>query len=106
VGAMQSSDTVHTEQAVAVGGVRAMPAVRAQARKLKVDISRVRGSGPDGTVTMADVKRAAAEGTAPMGAAGQSPVGAATAATRGAGQTGDGRQGAVAAVAAPTGGSG
>ena len=68
VGAMQSSDAVHTEQAVAVGGVRAMPAVRAQARKLKVDLARVRGTGPDGTVTMADVKRAAADGTAPLGA--------------------------------------
>src|SRR5690606_22229057 len=68
VGAMQTSDAVHTEQAVAVGGVRAMPAVRAQARKLKVDITRVRGTGPDGTVTMADVKRAAAEGSAPAGA--------------------------------------
>src|SRR5690606_40016253 len=61
-------DAVPTEQAVAVGGVRAMPAVRAQARKLKVDITRVRGTGPDGTVTMADVKRAAAEGSAPAGA--------------------------------------
>ena len=70
VGAMQSSDAVHTEQAVAVGGVRAMPAVRAQARKLKVDLSRVRGSGPDGTVTMADVKRAAADGSAAIGAGG------------------------------------
>src|SRR5690606_20831306 len=35
VGAMQSSDAVHAEAAVAVGGVRAMPAVRAMARKLK-----------------------------------------------------------------------
>src|SRR5690606_12356957 len=90
VGAMQTSDAVHTEQAVAVGGVRAMPAVRAQARKLKVDITRVRGTGPDGTVTMADVKRAAADGSAPMGAA----VGTATAAIPTA---------PVAAVAAPTG---
>jgi len=64
VGAMQSSDTVHSEQAVAVGGVRAMPAVRALARKLGVDLTRVRASGPDGTVTMSDVKSAAANGTA------------------------------------------
>ncbi|MBB1473613.1 MULTISPECIES: dihydrolipoamide acetyltransferase family protein [unclassified Luteimonas] len=69
VGAMQSSDAVRSEEALAVGGVRAMPAVRAQARKLKVDIGRVRGSGADGTVTMADVKRAAADGSAVMGAA-------------------------------------
>ena len=64
VGAMQASDTVRREAAVAVGGVRAMPAVRAMARKLGVDLARVRGSGAAGVVTMADVKRAAAEGTA------------------------------------------
>ncbi len=62
VGAMQSSDTVHSEQAVAVGGVRAMPAVRALAKKLGVDLGRVRASGADGTVTLADVKQAAAGG--------------------------------------------
>ena len=86
VGAMQSSNAVRTEAAVAVGGVKAMPAVRAMARKLKVDLSRVRASGPDGTVTMADVKQAAADGSA--------PVGAAAAANRGAS--------AIAASAAPT----
>jgi len=69
VGAMQSSDAVHSEQAVAVGGVRAMPAVRALARKLGVDLSRVRASGADGTVSMADVKQAAADGSATAGAA-------------------------------------
>ncbi|HEY0332654.1 MAG TPA: dihydrolipoamide acetyltransferase family protein [Stenotrophomonas sp.] len=79
VGAMQSSDTVHSEQAVAVGGVRAMPAVRALARKLRVDLTRVRASGPDGTVTMADVKQAAADGSA---AAGSSPHAAVASATR------------------------
>lgn len=73
VGAMQSSDAVHSEQAVAVGGVRAMPAVRALARKLGVDLSRVRASGPDSTVTMADVKQAAATGSAPMGATTAAP---------------------------------
>jgi 2-oxoisovalerate dehydrogenase E2 component (dihydrolipoyl transacylase) len=69
VGAMQSSDAVRSEQAVAVGGIKAMPAVRAQARKLGVDLSRVRGSGADGVVTMDDVKRAAADGSAKSGAA-------------------------------------
>ncbi|TDK24334.1 2-oxo acid dehydrogenase subunit E2 [Luteimonas aestuarii] len=67
VGAMQSSDAVHNEAAVSVGGVKAMPAVRAMARKLKVDIARVRGSGADGVVTMADVKRAAADGSVAPG---------------------------------------
>lgn len=79
VGAMQSSDAVRSEQAVAVGGVKAMPAVRAQARKLGVDIARVRGTGADGVVTMDDVKRAAADGSAKPGAG---PVGGASAPTR------------------------
>ncbi|PPT95135.1 dihydrolipoamide acetyltransferase family protein [Xanthomonas arboricola] len=64
VGAMQSSNAVQSEQAIAVGGVRAMPAVRALARKLRVDLAQVRATGADGTVTLADVKQAAAAGTA------------------------------------------
>ncbi len=63
VGAMQVSNDVHTEQAVAVGGVKAMPAVRAMAKKLGVDLARVRASGADGAVTMQDVKQAAADGS-------------------------------------------
>lgn len=69
VGAMQVGNAVVSEAAVAVGGVKAVPAVRATARKLGVDIARVRASGPDGTVTMDDVKRAAADGSAKPGAA-------------------------------------
>ncbi|RDZ27190.1 dihydrolipoamide acetyltransferase family protein [Lysobacter silvisoli] len=69
VGAMQSSDAVRSEQAVAVGGIKAMPAVRALARKLGVDLSRVRATGAEGVVTMDDVKRAAADGSAAVGAA-------------------------------------
>lgn len=69
VGAMQSSNAVQSEQAIAVGGVRAMPAVRALARKLRVDLAQIRASGPDGTVTMADVKQAAAAGSAPLSVA-------------------------------------
>jgi pyruvate dehydrogenase E2 component (dihydrolipoamide acetyltransferase) len=66
VGAMQSSDTVHAEQVSSAGGVKAMPAVRALARKLKVDLSQVRPTGADGVVTMADVKQAAADGSASL----------------------------------------
>jgi 2-oxoisovalerate dehydrogenase E2 component (dihydrolipoyl transacylase) len=62
VGAMQASDQLRTQQAIAVGGVKAMPAVRALARKLGVDITRVRATGADGVVTMQDVKQAAAGG--------------------------------------------
>ena len=39
--------------------LRVLPAVRALARKLDVDLNLVHGSGPDGTVTRADVERAA-----------------------------------------------
>jgi pyruvate dehydrogenase E2 component (dihydrolipoamide acetyltransferase) len=39
--------------------VQALPAVRALARKLDVDLGLVQPSGPDGTITRADVERAA-----------------------------------------------
>jgi len=64
VGAMESSNAVRVQAAVAVGGVKAMPAVRALAKKLKVDLSRVAASGAGGVVTLADVKKAAAVGGA------------------------------------------
>jgi 2-oxoisovalerate dehydrogenase E2 component (dihydrolipoyl transacylase) len=72
VGAMQSSDAIRSEQAVAIGGVKAMPAVRALAKKMGVDLARIKPSGIDGVVTMSDVKNAATNGsvkihtTAPM----------------------------------------
>jgi len=69
VGAMVSGNTVHVEQAASIGGVKAVPAVRALAKKLKVDLGRVRPSGADGVVTMKDVKDAAANGSAALGAA-------------------------------------
>lgn len=69
VGAMVSGNAVHVEQAADVGGVKAVPAVRALAKKLKVDLTRVRPSGAGGVVTMQDVKDAAANGSAPLGAA-------------------------------------
>src|SRR6185437_6207974 len=74
VGAMASSNTVHVEQAASIGNVKAVPAVRALARKLKVDLGRVRPSGAGGVVTMHDVKQAAANGTAPAGGAPAAPI--------------------------------
>ncbi len=68
VGAMESSGRVHAEQAASIGGVKAVPAVRALAKKLGVDLARVRPSGADGVVTLKDVKDAAAAGTAKLGA--------------------------------------
>lgn len=44
----------------AAPGVRASPAVRALARRLGVDLARVTPSGPDNTITMADVERPSA----------------------------------------------
>ena len=79
VGAMQSSDRVHAEQATSVGGVKAVPAVRALAKKLGVDLARVAASGAGGVVTMKDVKDAAAAGTAKLGSA---PAPARSAATQ------------------------
>ena len=69
VGAMVSSNAVHVEQAASIGGVKAVPAVRALAKKLKVDLSRVQPSGAGGVVTLKDVKQAAADGSAALGGA-------------------------------------
>jgi pyruvate dehydrogenase E2 component (dihydrolipoamide acetyltransferase) len=54
---------------MSVGGVKAVPAVRALAKKLGVDLARVAPSGAGGVVTLKDVKDAAAAGTARVGAA-------------------------------------
>jgi len=43
----------------ASAGVRASPAVRARARELSVALSDIKGTGPEGTVTLADVESAA-----------------------------------------------
>ena len=40
-------------------GLQVLPAIRALARKLDVDLTLVQGSGPGGTITRADVERAA-----------------------------------------------
>jgi pyruvate dehydrogenase E2 component (dihydrolipoamide acetyltransferase) len=40
-------------------GAQALPAIRALARKLEVDLNLVQGSGPSGMITRADVERAA-----------------------------------------------
>lgn len=47
----------------AASKVRATPAVRALARELGVDLARVAPTGPDGSITRADVERAAAAAT-------------------------------------------
>ena len=74
VGAMQSSDAIRSEQTLAIGGVKAVPAVRALAKKLGVDLTRVAATGADGVVTMSDVKNAAANGSAKPQAAVRAPT--------------------------------
>ncbi|MCB1559626.1 MAG: 2-oxo acid dehydrogenase subunit E2 [Xanthomonadales bacterium] len=64
VGAMESSNRVHVEQVSSAGGVKAVPAVRALAKKLKIDLARVAGSGKDGVITLKDVREAAERGEA------------------------------------------
>jgi pyruvate dehydrogenase E2 component (dihydrolipoamide acetyltransferase) len=76
VGAMISGNAVHTEQVSSAGGVKAVPAVRALAKKLKVDLTRVQPTGAGGVITMADVKNAAANGSAALGAAPARPASA------------------------------
>ncbi len=59
VGAMETSDRVQVEALSSVGGVKVSPAVRALARKLKIDLSRVKPTGADGVVTAKDLKAVA-----------------------------------------------
>jgi len=60
VGAMKSSDEVVAEKATTVGtaaGLKVIPAVRALAHRLNVDLTIVTPTGPDGMITAADVQR-------------------------------------------------
>ena len=65
VGAMETSDAVVAETTASVGGVKVTPAVRAIARKLRVDLATVTPTGKDGVVTRADVEQAAKNPAAP-----------------------------------------
>ena len=63
VGSVQVGATVVKEAPVALGPglarIKAMPAVRALAQRLDVDLAMVTPSGPDGSITAADVQRVA-----------------------------------------------
>lgn len=69
VGNVQAGNVVLREQAADLGGIKVTPAVRALARKLKVDLHKLRPSGANGVLTAADVRQAAADGSAALGAA-------------------------------------
>ncbi|HWP25498.1 MAG TPA: dihydrolipoamide acetyltransferase family protein [Xanthobacteraceae bacterium] len=63
--------TARTPPLAAAVKVRAAPAVRALARELGVDLAQVQPTGPDGSITSADVEKAAAaaaQGTVLRGA--------------------------------------
>ncbi len=65
-----ATDTLDPDARRAAERARTTPGIRAMAKRLGVDLTRVQGSGPDGTVTREDVEAAAASGaTAPAGTA-------------------------------------
>lgn len=65
VGNVETSDTVIQERVSAAAGsnVKATPAVRATAKKLKVNLEDVVATGKNGVITVADVKQHAAKPT-------------------------------------------
>ncbi len=67
--APRQASQVPAEEAPSVPAVRALtkPPVRRLARDLGVDLAALTGSGPEGSVTRADVQRAAGEATARSG---------------------------------------
>jgi len=79
VGAMESSDRIVSEQATSVGGVKAMPVVRALAKKLGIDLARVTPSGAGGVVTLQDLKGFSASPAATQAPSNPAPVAVANA---------------------------
>src|SRR5436189_5803696 len=62
VGELDSADAVTPitpEAPTRASAVQALPAIRALARKLEVDLNMVQATGPGGTISRADVERAA-----------------------------------------------
>lgn len=85
VGKISVSDRIVAETSTSKGGVTANAAVRALARKLKVELNAVPGSGADGAITLADIRTAAtaapAEKEPAVAAAGAVKIGPAARAT-------------------------
>lgn len=67
VGSLESSDTVLVESATGIkpvtsgGAIKAMPAVRALAKRLNVVLASLQGTGSGGQITLDDVEKAAAQ---------------------------------------------
>ncbi len=64
VGQMESSSKVVSDVST-IGNIKVAPAVRALAKKLKVDLSQVKATGAGGVITARDVRLAAESGHAP-----------------------------------------
>ena len=58
VGAMEVGDQIKAESTIDADGIKASAAVRALARKRRIDLGTLSGTGPDGEVTLADVRAA------------------------------------------------
>ncbi len=59
--AQQSQPPPQQARQAIPAGVRAMPAARRLAKEAGMDLSKIRGSGPGGVITVSDVKRAQGE---------------------------------------------
>lgn len=62
-GKIEQGDTVIKQRESMVGGIKVLPAIRALATKLKVDLKNVIPTGPNNTVTKQDVELAAKSAT-------------------------------------------
>jgi pyruvate dehydrogenase E2 component (dihydrolipoamide acetyltransferase) len=56
-GKIEQGNTIIKQRTSNVGGVKVLPAVRALATKLKVDLAAVTPTGPNGTITKQDVEK-------------------------------------------------
>lgn len=73
VGNLESSDTVLVESATGIkptagsAGIKAIPAVRALAKRLNIDLVQVKGTGLGGQITLQDVESFTSSGQRPTG---------------------------------------
>jgi pyruvate dehydrogenase E2 component (dihydrolipoamide acetyltransferase) len=76
------SQTAPTEAETPKSGVQISPKARRLAKEKGVDLSKIRGTGPDGTITSEDVLKAAEAPAAPAAAAAAAPATALSAVAR------------------------
>jgi pyruvate dehydrogenase E2 component (dihydrolipoamide acetyltransferase) len=74
VGAVVIGTEIKSEATTSKDGIKASPAVRATARKLKVGLASVTGSGTGGEVTLGDVKKASENPSSAAPAVKSAPV--------------------------------